>query len=281
MSPAETGWGDEVNANFDVLDDAVLHADFSGSEGFLRKTGSDTYTVMKSNLAASTAPTVNEDSGDGYTIGSIWLDTTADIVYVCLDASAGAAVWHQLSHVEVQKDDASQGNFTTLNFEGDITMVDEGGGVITIAVSGTGGGGGGGGISEVVEDTSPSLGGDLDTAGFTIMDSVENATEFANAAFFGEAELTDGANISWNVGTQPAARVTLAGDRILDDPTNMKAGATYILRVLKTAGTETMDYGDAYLWPSGVAPVLTSGIDILSFYSDGTNMYGAFLGDFR
>jgi hypothetical protein len=45
------------------------------------------------NLAASAAPTVNEDSGDGYSVGSIWIDTTNDKAYVCLDASVGAAVW--------------------------------------------------------------------------------------------------------------------------------------------------------------------------------------------
>ena len=41
------------------------------------------------------APTVNEDSGDGYAVGSHWLDTTNDILYVCLDATVGAAVWQR------------------------------------------------------------------------------------------------------------------------------------------------------------------------------------------
>lgn len=49
------------------------------------------------------APTVNEDSNDGYAVGSMWLDTTADIAYVCLDASVGAAVWvrHQVYDAEL------------------------------------------------------------------------------------------------------------------------------------------------------------------------------------
>lgn len=45
------------------------------------------------NLAAAAAPTVNEDSGDGYSVGSRWIDTTNDKEYVCLDATVGAAVW--------------------------------------------------------------------------------------------------------------------------------------------------------------------------------------------
>lgn len=42
---------------------------------------------------ATTAPGVGDDSGDGYSIGSRWIDTTADEAYVCLDATLGAAVW--------------------------------------------------------------------------------------------------------------------------------------------------------------------------------------------
>lgn len=72
---------------------AKLAAAANGS--FLR-TASGQSTGLEwqlNNLAAAVAPTVNEDSGDGYSIGSRWIDTTADKEYVCLDASVGAAVW--------------------------------------------------------------------------------------------------------------------------------------------------------------------------------------------
>jgi hypothetical protein len=42
---------------------------------------------------ATTAPTVNEDTGDGYSVGSVWIDVTGDAAYICVDASSGAAVW--------------------------------------------------------------------------------------------------------------------------------------------------------------------------------------------
>lgn len=45
------------------------------------------------NDGAAVAPAVTDDSGDGYSVGSRWLDTTADKEYVCLDASVGAAMW--------------------------------------------------------------------------------------------------------------------------------------------------------------------------------------------
>lgn len=55
--------------------------------------GIDEIATKKSNLSASAAPTVNDDSGDGYAVGSFWCDTTADNAYICLDATVGAAVW--------------------------------------------------------------------------------------------------------------------------------------------------------------------------------------------
>lgn len=55
-------------------------------------------TMPFSNLAATTAPTVNEDSGDGYEVGSLWVDTTNDKTYLCTDASSGAAVWKETSN---------------------------------------------------------------------------------------------------------------------------------------------------------------------------------------
>lgn len=54
-------------------------------------------TMPFSNLAATAAPTVNDDSGDGYEVGSLWFDTTNDKVYGCTDSSSGAAVWKELS----------------------------------------------------------------------------------------------------------------------------------------------------------------------------------------
>jgi plastocyanin len=42
---------------------------------------------------AAVAPVVGDDSDDGFTIGSIWIDTVLDDAYICTDASVGSAVW--------------------------------------------------------------------------------------------------------------------------------------------------------------------------------------------
>jgi len=64
--------------------------------GPLRSTG----TVLgfrKDNYAAVVAPAVGNDATQGYEIGSVWVDTVADRVYVATDVSAGAAVWRETS----------------------------------------------------------------------------------------------------------------------------------------------------------------------------------------
>ena len=48
---------------------------------------------VKDNLAAAVAPTINDDVTAGYGVGSNWLDTTGGKAYICLDATAAAAVW--------------------------------------------------------------------------------------------------------------------------------------------------------------------------------------------
>jgi hypothetical protein len=44
---------------------------------------------------ATVAPTINDDSGDGYGIGSRWIDTVTDKEYVATDVTVGAAVWKE------------------------------------------------------------------------------------------------------------------------------------------------------------------------------------------
>lgn len=53
----------------------------------------------KNNNTATTDPTTGDDSADGYTVGSIWVNTSTDRVHICVDNTAGSAVWHPLVHI--------------------------------------------------------------------------------------------------------------------------------------------------------------------------------------
>ena len=107
---------------------------------------------------------------------------------------------------------------------------------------------------------------------------VDEAQEFSKQQNFDATTLVDGANISWDLADNQVASVTLGGNRTLDNPTNMKDGATYIL-IIRQGGSpagHTLSYGTAYLHPGGTAPTLSTNpnsVDILSFVCDGTNMF--------
>ncbi len=105
---------------------------------------------------------------------------------------------------------------------------------------------------------------------------------FTAQQYFTQVSLTDASPITWNLQTQQVASVLLTSGvgatRQLQNPTNQVAGAMYFLKVIQSStGSNALTYGTSYKWPGGTAPVLSTAnnaIDILSFYSDGTNMYG-------
>lgn len=45
---------------------------------------------------ATSNPTINDDIGDGYGVGTIWIDTAADESFILVDSTAGAAIWNQI-----------------------------------------------------------------------------------------------------------------------------------------------------------------------------------------
>lgn len=99
---------------------------------------------------------------------------------------------------------------------------------------------------------------------------------------FTRVSLTDASTITWNAQTQQSAYVLLTAavgsTRVLGAPSNQISGFTYILMVQQSsAGGNALTYNSVYKWPAGVAPVLSTAanaIDILTFVSNGTNMYG-------
>lgn len=83
-----------------------------GSDGKILATNSNTNTgiewktltstdigIPKSNFDATNDPDVTNDSTEGYSIGSIWINSISRNQFVNMDASIGAAVWKQINGI--------------------------------------------------------------------------------------------------------------------------------------------------------------------------------------
>lgn len=119
---------------------------------------------------------------------------------------------------------------------------------------------------------------------YRLSDGTDKTFSAGESSALSVTTLTDASNISWDLSSGIIAQVTLADNRTLSNPTNKSVG-TYILKVIQdNTGSRTLAYGTDYKWAGGTAPTLTTtgnAVDIITFYCDGTSMYGAMLGDFQ
>ena len=51
------------------------------------------FATLKANFAATVNPTTGDDTADGYSAGSLWVNTTAGTAWICRSAALGAALW--------------------------------------------------------------------------------------------------------------------------------------------------------------------------------------------
>ena len=104
---------------------------------------------------------------------------------------------------------------------------------------------------------------------------------FDKAGYFSGTALTSGATVSWDVAANQVAGLTLGHNATMGAATNQVNGGVYILRVTQASAPKTLSWNSNYKWPGNTAPVMTataSAIDVFTFVSDGTYMYGAFSG---
>jgi hypothetical protein len=93
--------------------------------------------------------------------------------------------------------------------------------------------------------------------------------------------LTDAATINWDVSLGNIAKVTLGGNRVFANPTNLRDGS-YVLHIIQDGtGSRTItSWGANFKWLGGVVPTLTTTIgarDILSFTAENGILYGSLL----
>lgn len=131
---ADPGVGDDTGDGYaigsrwiNITSDTIFEAaDVTTGAAVWKNLSSSASGGPLNKFDATADPTTGDDTGDGYSVGSHWVNVTADKVFVCADATAAAAVWKDLSSSA------------------------------------------GGGITDVVSDVSPQLGGTLDANSFSI-----------------------------------------------------------------------------------------------------------------
>ncbi|WP_309381973.1 hypothetical protein [Cerasicoccus frondis] len=95
----------------------------------------DAVAGVLNNFTATSDPTAGDDSGDGYSVGSLWVNTTSDTGFVCLDNSASAAIWQSITESaagwdgDITDTDIAGGTDIGADLEdGDLIVVDDGAG---------------------------------------------------------------------------------------------------------------------------------------------------------
>jgi hypothetical protein len=132
-------------------------------------------------------------------------------------------------------------------------------------------------VFDIVGDTTPQLGGDLDLNSNDITGTGDisiTGTILPTKAYIAETTLTDGATIDWDMATQSVAKVTLAGNRTLNAPTNGSTGQFCSLLIIQDGtGSRTLTWNAVFEFTTDTAPTLTTtaGLaDLFTFRYNGT-----------
>lgn len=130
----------------------------------------------------------------------------------------------------------------------------------------TAAGGGGGGLSNVVEDTTPQLGGTLDVNGNAIGDGTE-AIQLDGGPYSPVETITDGATGTADLSKSNVFKWTLPAN---DDSralafSNAQVGMRFVVRIdassWNSGFTATWTWPSNLKWPGGMAPDPSSDVD--------------------
>jgi hypothetical protein len=139
-------------------------------------------------------------------------------------------------------------------------------------------GAGGGGISNVVEDTTPQLGGHLDCQSYHV--SGVGLLELEGAFKTTLKSNTDGATVTFDLDAANTHTVTLGGNRTLA-LSNADVGQRFVIRLVQDGtGTRTVNWFSTIKWPGGLVPTLTTTggkTDVFGFICTSAGNYDGFV----
>jgi hypothetical protein len=92
---------------------------------------------------------------------------------------------------------------------------------------------------------------------------------------------TDAATVTFNLANGAIQKVTLGGNRTLALSGQLSGQSFAIILIQDGSGNRTVTWWSNIKWISSTVPTLTisaGGIDIFTFFYDGTNYYGTVVG---
>jgi hypothetical protein len=133
-------------------------------------------------------------------------------------------------------------------------------------------------LSNVVEDTTPQLGGHLDCQSYHL--SGVSLLELEGGFKTTLESNADGSTVTFDLNAANTHTVTLGGNRALA-LSNVDVGQKFIIRLVQDGtGTRTVTWFSTIKWPGGLVPTLTTTggkTDVFGFICTATNQYDGYV----
>lgn len=246
--------GTDLNTTYTV------NAQTDGSNANINLAGSDASTDTI-QLVAGTGISLSVDSAGAITLTNTVADTDTDTTYTINAAADGSNVNFNLAGSDASTD--------TIQFVAgsNITLTTDSAGAIEIAATDTDTG-----ILNVVEDTTPQLGGALDGQG--------NKVENVELDDYKETIYTGGSTtgtITPDVANGNVQSITLTGSITLNAFANAETGQSMTLIIKQPSSGGPYTLTSTMNWAGGTKTLSTAAdaVDIVSIVYDGTNYYAS------
>jgi len=113
-----SAWINLLQAEYMSVADAGGHFTATTVEGIL----TEIFDKKVDRVESATSPTGTDDSADGYQVGTVWVNTTTNTVFVSVDSTPGSAIWMDVSSLEAEDIQDIVGAMVDDNTEGGITV---------------------------------------------------------------------------------------------------------------------------------------------------------------